>query len=163
MFLGRAARGLHDHRQRHREHCHHLREDTTASAGGRYVYRIAALNGSAQGPRTKYVVARVPERDLDPEEVHKPLSLRATVTGGNVVLKWAVRSTTGVTGYQIRRLVSSSDNGGKYNKLVHDTGSTDRTYTDTTAASGTTYVYKVRAWMGSERSAASAYAEVTVP
>ena len=138
-------------------------EDTTVAANGRYVYRVATLNGTAVGPRTSYFVARVPDRDLAAEEVHKPLNLEATASGGNVVLKWAVRSTTGITGYQIRRQESSGDNTGAYSKLVHNTNSTDRTYTDSTVESGKSYVYKVRAWMGSERSAASRYMEVAVP
>ena len=68
-----------------------------------YVYRVAALNGAAASGRSNYYKAFIPSKPLPDYKVRQPYALLAEVPGGDVSLAWQVRSTTGVTGYQILR------------------------------------------------------------
>jgi len=66
-----------------------------------------------------------------------PVTLTATAGAGQVVLGWA--ASTGAAGYQIKRGLTS---GGPYTVIGSATGTS---FTDSTAANGTTYRYVVSA------------------
>ena len=143
--------------------------DTDSMSGKhRYIYRVAALNGTVVSTKkTGLFKALVPSEALTDPKTWKSHNLKAEVSGSAVDLKWQVRSTIGVTGYQILRREVGVDNIGDFTTLVDDTGSRSRTYTDSSVALGNTYVYRVKAHYShgnkSGLGAATKFAKVTIP
>ena len=143
--------------------------DTDSMSGKhRYIYRVAALNGNVVSTRnTGSLKALVPSAELTDAQTWKSHTLKAEVSGSAVDLKWQVLSTMGVTGYQILRREVGVDDHGDFTAIVSDTGSRSRQYTDSTAASGTTYTYRVKAHYShgtkSGLGAGTRYAKVTIP
>ena len=81
------------------------------------------------------------DSDTPPEA---PTSLTASISGGNIVLTWNQTPDKTVTGYLILRR-RPKEGETQLKVYVSNTGSKNRTYTDTNAPSGTTYVYRVKA------------------
>ena len=108
--------------------------DKTASSGTTYTYTVRAYNGNTMG------------------DWHSAKSLMrisdTTVTGASnitsgVQVKWS--RVTGATGYIVYRKSGS----GSWGRIADIKSGSTVSYTDTTAASGTTYTYTVRAYNGS--------------
>ena len=108
--------------------------DKTAASGTTYTYTVRAYNGSTMG------------------DWHSAKSLMrisdTTVTGASnitsgVQVKWS--RVTGATGYIVYRKSGS----GSWGRIADIKSGSTVSYTDTTAASGTTYTYTVRAYNGS--------------
>ena len=119
--------------------------DTTTVSGSAYAYKIRAYKkvdgancfGSYSTP-VSYLYLSV------------PASLKATNNASGTKLTWT--AVAGATGYYIYR----SDNGGAYTKLV--SGDDATSYTDTTAVSGVTYKYRIKAYVkGPDAVCTSAY------
>ena len=108
--------------------------DKTAASGTTYTYTVRAYNGNTMG------------------DWHSAKSLMrisdTTVTGASnitsgVQVKWS--RVTGATGYIVYRKSGS----GSWGRIADIKSGSTVSYTDTTAASGTTYTYTVRAYNGS--------------
>ena len=104
--------------------------DTTAASGTTYYYTVRAKNGS---DLSAYITS------ASALWLSIPTVTVANSSGG-VTIKWS--AVTGAQGYYVYRKVS----GGSWKSLK---GTTATSYTDTTATSGTTYYYTVRAKNGS--------------
>ena len=85
--------------------------------------------------------------------------LVANSPNSEVSLNWTAPSTTGVTGYHIRRGPSAD----ALSTLVADTGATATTYTDTTTKADTTYHYTVGAIGPHGEGPSTVTVSVTVP
>ena len=104
----------------------------SANMGGskRYVYKVAALNGSDESSKTSFYYAIVSNSTRSNAQLWKSHSLNASASGNTASLEWKIISTTGVTGYKIlRREIGTDDN---MVDLAGNTGSKSRTYTTPT-------------------------------
>ena len=121
--------------------------DTGLTRGDKWVYRVATRQGSDNNAGnvssfTSYYRAIVSNAQCTNNgKKYKAHTLRATLSGGNVVLKWQVAGTYRVNGYKITR----KTRGASWETLVNDTGSNVRNYTDSTTQAGETYAYRVQA------------------
>ncbi len=110
--------------------------DKTVTSGTDYTYAVSAYNGSLKGESVgvsiKYLAAP---------------SASVSNANGSVSLKW--KKITGANGYDIYRKTGS----GAYKKIGYVKGASSVSYTDKTAASGTSYTYAVRAYNGKTQSA----------
>ncbi len=105
--------------------------DTTASSGTTYTYTVRAYNGSIMGDwnSTKSVM-RISDTTV----------AGATNITSGVQVKWS--KVTGATGYIVYRKSGS----GSWGRIADIKNGSTVSYTDTTASSGTTYTYTVRAY-----------------
>ena len=96
----------------------------------------------------------------DPADL-APSNLAAEVADDGVSLTWdaPAEEIDNVTGYRIER----AEEEGEFTQLVTNTNSTGTVYADTTAETGKTYHYRVAARRGSDPSAWSPEASVTLP
>ncbi|MFC2083397.1 hypothetical protein ACFLSG_05130, partial [Candidatus Bipolaricaulota bacterium] len=108
-------------------------DDTTATPGTTYYYKVSASNSCGEGSLSSYNGGY---RSTTPSA---PSGVSATdgTYCDKVTVSWS--SVTGATAYDVRRATSS---GGSYSSLA-TTASTS--YDDTTAVEGATYYYKVLA------------------
>ena len=94
-----------------------------------------------------------------------PTNLTGEIESSGVVLQWHAPQTDAgsVTGYEIlRRRPLQGETVLQI--LVADTGSSDTTYTDTSATTpGEGYVYRVKAWRGTARSRHSNFVRLDIP
>ena len=115
--------------------------DTTATPKTSYVYRVRAVNAHGESQTSK--PAQVFFRPVMPG---RPSGLSAQVddSGTAIVLTWdAPVDGSTLSGYQVLRRATATESNLVV--LADDTGSTDTTYIDSTAAPDTKYVYRVRA------------------
>lgn len=117
--------------------------DTGLATGTKYTYKVRAYL-SYDGAYYYGVCGDVKSAVTKPAKT-KGLSL--TTKSSSVTLKWNKQS--GVTGYQIYRLNSKT---GKYEKIATVKGADKVSYKDTTVKKGTTYSYKVRAYISCDGS-----------
>ena len=108
--------------------------DTSVTNGTTYYYKVAAVNASGTSGMSNEANAK-PEPSIPPA----PTGLTATAGNAQVALSWT--GATGATSYNVYRGTTS---GGESTTALA-TGVTGTTYTDSTAANGTTYYYKVAA------------------
>ena len=109
------------------------KNDDNSMAGTReYSYKVAAVNDDGVSGRSNLFTALVPANSLSNADTWRSHSLTATRSGSNVTLNWEVISTTSVTGHKIRRKAV----GARWETVVGNTGSGDRTYTDTNLTTG---------------------------
>ena len=108
--------------------------DTTAASGTTYTYTVRAYNGSTMGDwHSAKPLMRLSDTTV---------SGASNITYG-VQVKWS--RVTGATGYIVYRKSAS----GSWGRIADIKSGSTVSYTDTTAASGTTYTYTVRAYNGS--------------
>ena len=108
--------------------------DTTAASGTTYTYTVRAYNGSTMGDwHSAKSVMRLSDTTV---------SRASNITYG-VQVKWS--RVTGATGYIVYRKGA----GKGWGRIADIKSGSTVSYTDTTAASGTTYTYTVRAYNGS--------------
>ena len=153
--------------------------DGTVSASATYIYRVKSVSPTGVSRWSGYVKAETPAAPdptpttaptptPEPEPESTPVDLApsnltaALAEDGGVAITWSApaEDADSVTGYEIQRAVGQ----GEMATLVADTASTTTSYTDATATgAGETYVYKVKAIRGEDRSQASGQAQVQVP
>ncbi len=114
--------------------------DTTAAAGTTYYYKVRAMSGSMYSDfcavqTIKYAVTSL---------TAPTMTLKADASSGQPVISWT--KVSGAAQYEIYR----STDGSKFS-IIRRTAALS--YTDTTAAAGTTYYYQVRAINGDVKSA----------
>ena len=108
--------------------------DTTAASGTTYTYTVRAYNGSTMGDwHSAKSLMRISDTTL---------TGASNITYG-VQVKWS--RVTGATGYIVYRKGA----GKGWARIADIKNGSTVSYTDTTAASGTTYTYTVRAYNGS--------------
>ena len=108
--------------------------DTTAASGTTYTYTVRAYNGNTMGDwHSAKSVMRISDTTL---------TGASNITYG-VQVKWS--RVTGATGYIVYRKGA----GKGWARIADIKNGSTVSYTDTTAASGTTYTYTVRAYNGS--------------
>ena len=108
--------------------------DKTASSGTTYTYTVRAYNGNTMGDwHSAKSLMRISDTTL---------TGASNITSG-VQVKWS--RVTGATGYIVYRKSGS----GSWGRIADIKSGSTVSYTDTTAASGTTYTYTVRAYNGS--------------
>ena len=130
--------------------------DDTVEPGGRYAYRVTALNDYGESDPSDPVEVDIPGGPPD-----RPRGLSATATEDAVTLSWDDPQDDGITGYRIER--QDRDGGDGFATLVADTGSADTGYTDGTVEAGGSYAYRVSASNGDGESPPSAAANADVP
>ena len=113
--------------------------DTSAAAGNTYYYVVRAINGSVKSAfcpaqSIQYAVA----------SLNAPTMTLTSAASGQPVVSWT--KVSGAAQYEVYR----STNGKNFS-IVRRTAALS--YTDTSAAAGTTYYYQVRAINGSVKSA----------
>ena len=108
--------------------------DKTASISTTYTYTVRAYNGNTMGDwHSAKSLMRISDTTL---------TGASNITSG-VQVKWS--RVTGATGYIVYRKSGS----GSWGRIADIKSGSTVSYTDTTAASGTTYTYTVRAYNGS--------------
>ena len=108
--------------------------DTTAASGTTYTYTVRAYTGNTMGDwHSAKSVMRISDTTL---------TGASNITYG-VQVKWS--RVTGATGYIVYRKGA----GKGWARIADIKNGSTVSYTDTTAASGTTYTYTVRAYNGS--------------
>ena len=156
--------------------------DDDVSPETRYTYRVKAVNAhgasrwsgyssvtTLEAPAPESIQeesAPSPQSDPDPSSL-APTGLRARAVSADDVsagieLSWnaPAEDAQSVTGYEILRARGDA----KPATLVADTGSTDTSFTDGGATeAGESYVFRVKAVRGQERSQASEEARASVP
>ena len=125
----------------------HDYQDTSASVGKTYYYKVRAIIGYDAKYNSGYSnVVSIAYKCAEPELV------LTTNTSGKPVLTW--NKVSGAKKYEVYRATSET---GKYTKV---TTVTKATYTDSKASTGTRYFYKVRA-VASSSTYNSGYSNIT--
>jgi FtsP/CotA-like multicopper oxidase with cupredoxin domain/transcriptional regulator CtsR len=146
--------------------------DSTVTAGNTYSYRVKAVNGIASSAYSNVAsvsIATPPPIVVPPIIVPpvitapaSPTNLAATLQNASTIsLTWSDNATN-ETGFVVERSV----NGGVFTQIAApgpgaNTGS--MSYTDSTVAAGSSYVYRVKAVNGTLSSAYSNTATVSIP
>ena len=107
--------------------------DTDVKMGVTYAYRVKAYTKPADTSYASAYCTAVTNR-----YVSQPTISKAANAASGVKVVWG--TVSGATGYQVYRCEGTS---GSYKKL---TTTSEASYVDTTAVSGKTYTYKVRAY-----------------
>ena len=113
--------------------------DTTAAAGTTYYYQVRAINGSV---KSAFCAAQSIQYAIT--SLNAPTMTLTSAASGQPVVSWT--KVSGAAQYEVYR----STNGKNFS-IVRRTAALS--YTDTSAAAGTTYYYQVRAINGSVKSA----------
>ena len=97
----------------------------------------------------------------DPPET--PTGLTGAVAHDQVALTWDDPGDDTITGYQVLRRNRAVDGPGVFHVHVDDTGSAATSYTDTTVAAETLYVYRVKARNAAGLSPRSSFFNANTP
>lgn len=118
--------------------------DAAGLAPGKYIYNVKINKGgdpNNDSSSTSYYKAIVIGSERTMAGKYSAYQLRASANNNAVHLRWKVVSTHRVGGYQILRKTK----GSNWETLFADTNSRSWKFTDTTADSGQTYAYSVKA------------------
>ena len=129
--------------------------DTTAVAGTKYIYRIRAVKANGVDSIGERTTAQVP-----PPPKMPPTDLSATLSGTDVNLTWTAHTNPHYVNQLVIRRVAGVT---PLDWTEFNIGIDDTSYTDTTAVSGTTYVYRVRATKENGKGGHSNAQTVTIP
>ncbi len=145
---------------------------TNLTGNTAYTYRVIAINQSgrtrsadvsatagAQDPPSDPAPTPNPTPTPPPERM-PPTGLSATISGGNVSLTWTGHTNPNYTTQQVKRRVAG-DRPIDWTRFPVDLS--DTSYTDSTAASGTTYIYRVEALKANGESDMTNAAEIAIP
>lgn len=127
--------------------------DTTVANGTAYYYEVTADDDAGEGPASAQSAAVTPAVPVTVPAA--PTGVSATAGNGQVAVNWTVVS--GATSYNIYRYTGQATQGVKVG------ASTTTSYTDTTAANGTTYSYAVTADNAAGESPASSHSAGVTP
>ena len=143
--------------------------DNTVDAETRYVYRVKAINSAGTSGQSNYVNVETLAAPT-PSVPAQPTGLTASsVSHGSVTLTWDDPGDISITGYQVLRRSRDGDEYGDglgaaaFAAVIDDTGSAATTYTDTSVAARTRYVYRVKAISAGGMSERSTYLNVETP
>ena len=143
--------------------------DSTVAAETRYVYRVKAINPEGTSEQSNYVNVETPAAPT-PSVPAAPTGLTATsVSHDSATLTWDDPGDGSITGYQVLRRSRDGDEYGdgqgaaEFVAVIDDTGSAATTYTDTSVAARTRYVYRVKAINSEGMSERSTYLNVETP
>ena len=127
--------------------------DTTAQAGSYYYYKVRAMDDA--GVRGSFSSAKS-IRCLSAARLGTPtVTVGASATTGKPVISWS--RVSGAAQYEVYRSTSGAD--GTYGRLCT---TANLSYTDTSAATGRTYYYRVRAINGSQTGSFSSAKSIRV-
>ena len=125
--------------------------DTSVTPRTRYVYRVKARNLQGLSEKSSYANAETPDTP-QPAPPSTPMGLAvSSASHDSVTLTWDDPGDSTIESYQIlRRSRDGSEYGdglgdAEFVVIVDDTGSPTTTYTDTSVAPRTRYVYGVKA------------------
>jgi len=127
--------------------------DTTAINGTSYYYSIAAVNAAGEGSISAQSSAVMPAAPVVVPAA--PAGFSATAGDARATVTWTAIS--GATSYNIYRSTSQGSQGSKIGS------SSTASYTDATAANGTTYYYAVTALNAAGEGAVSAQSSGITP
>ena len=137
--------------------------DTSVTARTRYVYRVKARNTQGLSERSNYARAETTDAP-SPTLPSTPTGLAVSTTShDSVALTWDDPGDSSITGYQVLRRDIVNQPPGTFATVQNDTGSAVTTYTDTSVAARTRYVYRVKARNSQGLSEASSYANAETP
>ncbi|MCD8381463.1 MAG: SH3 domain-containing protein [Clostridiales bacterium] len=113
-------------------------DNASLVSGTTYIYTVRAVNGSYL---SYYSTSGISAQMTASTSVSlsTPSLVYATNATSGITVKWGI--VTNATGYRIYRKVS----GGSWSKIGTVSDGSTVSYTDTSAVSGTTYIYTVRA------------------
>ncbi|MCS4193549.1 surface protein [Salinibacter ruber] len=118
--------------------------DTTGAAGTEYYYRVTAVD-TAANESSFSGEARATLQDTEPPPAPDGLAAQADTTGrSQVSLRWSPPGTEDLAGHRVYRSTSSFV-GASGAERIATLSATDSVYTDTTAAVGETFHYRVTA------------------
>ena len=127
--------------------------DTTAQAGSYYYYKVRAMDDA--GVRGSFSSAKS-IRCLSAARLGTPtVSVGASASTGKPVISWS--RVSGAAQYEVYRSTSGAD--GTYGRIC---ATANLSYTDTSAATGRTYYYRVRAINGSQTGSFSSAKSIRV-
>ena len=129
--------------------------DTTALPGITYIYRVMAVKNNNLGADTNAAEASIPAPPKMP-----PTDLEGTVSGTTVSLTWTAQTNPNYVTQIVRRRIAGVNPLSWTNFTV---GINDTTYSDTTAVSGTTYVYRISALKANGKGDVSNAITIQVP
>ena len=111
--------------------------DTTATAGTKYIYRVRVVKANGVDDISNRAEITIPAPPKMP-----PTNLTATMSGTTVNLTWTAHTNPNYGSQLVRRRVAGErpENWTEFTLGLNDTS-----YTDTTAVSGTRYIYRIRA------------------
>ena len=149
--------------------------DTSVTPRTRYVYRVKAINPAGTSRQSPYLNVETPAAPTPPSAAPTPpsaapTSLAApTVSHHSATISWDVPGDDSITGYQVLRRSRDGDvyedglGAAEFVPIIDDTGSSATTYTDTSVAPRTRYVYRVKAINPAGTSGQSSYLNVETP
>ena len=114
--------------------------DDTVEPGGRYAYRVTALNDYGESDPSDPVEVDIPGGLPD-----QPTGLGAVATGDAVALTWNNSKDDSITGYRIWRRNRDTDPPGQFSVQVDNTHSDATMYTDRKVEPDTRYAYRIAA------------------
>lgn len=135
--------------------------DTTASSGTPYFYRVAASSVLGQSPysnEAREAAEAPPSINVNPPSA--PQSLAASASGGHVTISWSAPSGNGGSGIYNYNIYRGTTPGTE--SLLARIGNVT-SYSDSAVSVGKTYYYEVSATNSAGESPRSGEASVTVP
>ncbi|PKL92544.1 MAG: hypothetical protein CVV21_01950 [Candidatus Goldiibacteriota bacterium HGW-Goldbacteria-1] len=117
--------------------------DAGLTNGSTYYYRVSAVNIYGESTHSEHVTI-TPQAGYFTEP--KNLTATAEAGDGRIILSWSAVQSQEITGYKIYRSTVS----GSYDTVPYATAVTITAYTDSAAATLTTYYYKVSGYGVSE-------------
>ena len=129
--------------------------DTTALPGITYIYRVMAVKNNGLGANTNAAGISIP---LPPKM--PPSALEGIVSGTTVNLTWTAHTNPNYVTQIVRRRIAGVNPLSWTDFTV---GVNNTKYSDTTAVSGTTYVYRIYALKANGEGSVSNAITVQVP
>ena len=123
--------------------------------GTRYTFEVRARNAAGDGAAASVGATPVG---------FPPGNLSVSVVDGSVTLSWDAPGADAefVSGYEVLRRWPKGDGPGVFHAIA-TTGASATTYMDGTVAGGERYVYRVKAWRGTDLSLWSNFAAIRAP
>lgn len=113
--------------------------DSGLTNGTTYFYVVSAVNSAGESANTAEVSAAPTAPPPPPSSTAPTAPTSVVATAGDAVVNLTWAASSGATGYHVKRGVAT---GGPYTQVGMPTSAS---YSDTTAANGTTYYYVVTA------------------
>lgn len=127
--------------------------DDTVESGKTYCYRVFAFNGDVDSAHaTNTVQVEIPEDEPPPtppaDKPEAPTELAATaIDSESVQVTWEYDDTVTILGFRVERGDESCDDAS-FTQVADVADDTARDYTDSGLTAGTTYCYRVKAYVG---------------